>query len=176
MQVAAIMLFNTLNRGDAENPYDEDFFKKCPLVVYSPSMINDQLAPYGKSSLMIQTVSPHGWMDNWGGGDKQKYTSFKKRVMETFVKRAEAIIPNLSNYIDYIDAATPLTYERYTQNTDGAHTSWSLDPKKSYYPNKTTMKIDTPVKHLYISSCWATPHGGVPEAMGVGYTCAQAIR
>ena len=176
MQVAAIMLFNTLRQGDAENPFDQDFFDKYPLVIYSPSMINQQLAPDGKSSLMIQAISPHGWMDNWGGGNKEKYTSLKKRVMETFIKRTEAVIPNLSNYIDYADAATPLTYERYTHNTDGAHTSWSIDPRKSYYSSGTTMKIDTPVKHLYISSGWATPYGGVPEAMGVGYTCAQLIR
>lgn len=40
MRVAALMSFNTQTWGDAENPLDEDFFDKCPLVIYSPSMNN----------------------------------------------------------------------------------------------------------------------------------------
>jgi phytoene dehydrogenase-like protein len=176
MKVAAVMLCNTAERGYADNPAAEDFFSKGPLFVYSPSMINEQLAPEGKSSLMLQTVSPHGWMDNWGGGNKEKYKALKKSATETFIKRAEKIIPDLSKLIEYSDAATPLTYERYTHNTDGASSSWSWHARKGFYPPGTMMKIDTPVKNLYISSCWAAPNGGVPGALEAGYRCAQTIK
>ncbi len=175
MKVAAIMLYDPSRQGDIENPQDRNYFDTCPLSIYSPSMINEKHVPEGKSSLMIQTISPIKWMDNWGGGDKEQYTHLKNQVMDIFIQRMEAVIPEISKHIDYSDAATPLTYERYTHNTAGSHNSWSINPKKNYYPDGTMMKIDTPVKNLYISSQWATPFGGIPETMGVGYKCAKTV-
>jgi phytoene dehydrogenase-like protein len=32
--------------------------------------------------------------------------------------------------------------------------------------------IKTPVKNLYIGSCWATQMGGVPGALSAAYRCA----
>ena len=138
-------------------------------------MINEKLAPDGKSSLMIQTITSPRWMDNWGGGNKDRYKALKQSIFEILIKRTEAIIPDLPNYIEYSDSATPLTYERYTHNADGASCGWSMSPRNNFYPDGTMIKIDTPVKNLYISSCWATPMGGVPGAMEAGYKCAQKI-
>lgn len=175
MKAAALVLSDTETRADSGNPQDKDFFSKCPLFVYSPSMINDQLAPAGKSSLMLQAITPPGWMNNWGGGDKEKYQALKKQVIETMIKRTQQLIPELSSCIDYSDAATPLTYERFAHNTDGASCSWSWNPKKNFYPAGVMMKTTTPVKNLYISSCWATPQGGIPGAVSAGYSCAKKI-
>jgi len=176
MKTAEAMLFQTLERGDVEDPENRDYFTRCPLVIYSPSMINENHAPPGKSSLMIQTIAPLGWMDNWGGGDRTAYLALKEKVMNTFIKRAGMIIPGLQDRIDYMDAATPLTYERFTHNTAGAHSSWSIDPRKNFYSDGTMVQIKTPVKRLYLSSAWATPYGGVPEAMGAGYLCAKVVK
>ena len=91
------------------------------------------------------------------------------------IKKAAAVIPGLQNVIEFQDAATPLTYERYTQNTGGATSAWSWNPNNKFYKHVFKTNIETPVKNLLIGSCWATQIGGVPSAVGAAYQCAKKI-
>lgn len=161
---------------DIYNSKDEEFFRKTSSLLYSPSMINPKLAPEGKSSLMLQTMVPYRWMDNWGGGDKQTYEKLKEKAMDAMIDSASRLIPGLKDSIEYKDAATPLTYERFTHNSDGATSAWSFNPKKKYYKNVLRVNVETPVKNLYIGSCWAFQIGGVPGALAAAYHCAGKIR
>ncbi len=161
---------------DIYNPEDEEFFSKTSFSLYSPSMINLKHAPKGKSSLMLQTMVPYRWMNNWGGGDKESYRQLKEKAMEAMIDSASRLIPGLKEYIEYKDAATPLTYERFTHNTDGASSAWSWNPKKKFYKNALSVNIETPVKNLYIGSCWAMQIGGVPGALAAAYQCAKKIK
>jgi hypothetical protein len=54
---------------DVYDSDDENYFKKIWTMLYSPSLMNAELAPEGKSSLMIQAMTPYRWMNNWGGSD-----------------------------------------------------------------------------------------------------------
>jgi phytoene dehydrogenase-like protein len=85
------------------------------------------------------------------------------------------VIPGLAGRIEFSDLATPLTYERYTGNTDGATSAWSWNPKNKFYKNAIGIHIDTPVKNLLIGSCWANQIGGVPSAIGAARKCAKKI-
>jgi phytoene dehydrogenase-like protein len=38
------------------------------------------------------------------------------------------------------------------------------------------VNIETPVKNLYIGSCWAMQIGGVPGALAAAYQCAKKIK
>jgi len=77
--------------------------------------------------------------------------------------------------IEYEDAATPLTYERFTHNTCGASSAWSWNPEKKFYANTMGINIDTPVVNLYIGSCWASQMGGIPGAINAAIKCAKKI-
>jgi phytoene dehydrogenase-like protein len=168
--------YNTDQPVDFKNPKDENFFEKTSCTIYSPSLHNPKLAPEGKSSLMIMTMSPHKWMNNWRAGDKKMYKKLKEKVKNTLIEKTSAIIPNIKKYIDFDDAATPLTFERYTHNTDGASSAWSWNPHKRFYKDIIKTQIHTPVKNLYISSCWSNQIGGVPGAISAAYKCAKKIR
>jgi phytoene dehydrogenase-like protein len=161
--------------ADIQNSRDEKFFEKTSLLLYSPSLHDPDLAPTGKSSLMIQTTSPLRWLDNWGRGDQERYRSLKEQVKKTLIAKAEAVIPGLNAAIEFEDAATPLTYERYTGNTDGATSAWSWKPNKRFYKNVMSTKIDTPVRNLLIGSCWSGQIGGIPGAIAAAYACAKKI-
>jgi len=161
---------------DILNTKDREFFSKASAEIHSPSMLNPRLAPEGKSSLMLQTKAPYRWMNNWGGGDKAVYRQLKEKAMAGMIERAAVLIPGLQDCIVYQDAATPLTYERFTHNTDGASCAWSWDPKKQFYKNGLNVYVETPVKNLYMGSCWAMQLGGVPGALGAAYQCAMRIR
>lgn len=56
---------------DFYNSADREFFSKPSAEVSSPSMVNSEHAPEGKSSLMLQTKAPYHWMNNWGNGDRK---------------------------------------------------------------------------------------------------------
>jgi phytoene dehydrogenase-like protein len=159
-----------------DNSNNEQFFEDSSLSLHSPSLMNPKLAPEGKSSLMLQVMSPPGWMNNWGAWDKIKYKQLKDKVTKTLIKRAEAIVPDLSGHIEVQDTATPLTYERYTHNTAGASSGWSWNPKKRFFKNTMDVNINTPVKNLYIGSCWAMQIGGVPGALIAAYMCAKKVK
>jgi phytoene dehydrogenase-like protein len=160
---------------DFNDVSDERFFDKVWIGLYSPSLINEELAPKGKSSLMISCMVPFRWMNNWGNGDRKIYKELKERVKKTLIKRAAVLIPGIDKHIEFEDAATPLTYERYTGNTDGASSAWSWNPKKWYYKDMNSTNVETPVKNLYISSCWAGEFGGIPGAIGAAYKCSKKI-
>jgi len=160
---------------DIYNSTDAEFFNKTSLTFYSPSMINPNLAPEGKSSLMLMTMVPYQWMNNWGDGDKEKYKQLKGEALDALINKASSLIPDLEQYIDYKDAATPLTYERFTHNTDGATSAWSWNPKKQFFRNGLGVNVKTPVKNLYIGSCWSMQIGGVPGAIAAAYLCANKI-
>lgn len=162
---------------DFDDPNDADHFQKCGFLLHSPSIINPKLAPEGKSSLMIQAMSPRHWQDNWCTGDREAYKALKERVRSSLIERAEAIVPGLRSAIEYEDAATPLTYERYTKNTDGATSAWSWNPRKTFYEGRLAgIKVVTPVRNLLIGSCWVGQMGGIPSALAAAYLCAKKIK
>ena len=175
MKIHSVAYFDLESKADISNPNDDGFFDKCSVNLYSPSMMNPALAPDGKSSLMLMAMPPTGWKDNWGGGDRQKYKQLKEKAKKALLKKAECVIPSLSSFIEFEDAATPLTYERFTHNTGGASSAWSWNPNKKFFPKTMSMNIDTPVKNLYIGSCWANQIGGVPSALIAAYMCSKKI-
>ncbi|OLN26072.1 phytoene desaturase family protein [Desulfosporosinus metallidurans] len=176
MKIPHVFVFNSKPGCDIYNSEDREFFSKTSAELFSPSLVNPKLAPEGKSSLMLQTKVPYRWMNNWGGGDKETYRQLKEKAMDAMIDNACRLIPGLKECIEYKDAATPLTYERFTQNADGASSAWSWNPKKKFYKNTMSVNIETPVKNLYIGSCWATQIGGVPGALAAAYQCTKKIK
>jgi phytoene dehydrogenase-like protein len=162
--------------ADPRDPSDPAYFDKAGILLHSPSLINPGLAPDGKSSLMIMTMAQAGWQNRWGAGDRERYRTLKHSAMDALIARAEAVIPGLRSRIEFAEAATPLTYERYTGNTDGATSAWSWDPRQRFYEKGVfDLVVDTPIRNLFIGSCWANQTGGIPGAIAAGYASARKV-
>jgi len=73
MKVYHVFALDQKDGYDIYNSQDEEFFSKTSFSLYSPSILNPKHAPEGKSSLMLQTVVPYHWLNNWGGGETKKY-------------------------------------------------------------------------------------------------------
>lgn len=169
--------FMPLDRDvDPEDAKAADHFEKDGFSLYSPSLVNPDLAPEGRSSLMIQAVCPAHWQDDWRSADPGAYRALKTQVRDRLVARAEAVVPGLRDAVEFVDAATPLTYERYTANTGGATSGWSWNPKNPFYKGGAfATTVSTPVRNLWIGSSWAGQIGGVPNAIGAAYLVAAKI-
>jgi prolycopene isomerase len=81
-------------------------------------------------------------------------------------------LPGLRQHIEVQDAASPLTYERYTSNWQGATTGWNWNP--AYAPHFNFAK-DLPLKNFYAVGHYVFNPGGVPTAMITAWYIAGEI-
>ncbi|MDX9873132.1 MAG: NAD(P)/FAD-dependent oxidoreductase [Clostridia bacterium] len=176
LKIPHVLLDNSSPGYDIYDAADAEYFTKAPLTMYAPSLVNPRHAPEGKSSLMLMTTVPYHWLNNWGGGDKEIYKELKAKAAQALIRTASTLVPSLEEKIDFQDAATPLTYERYTHNTDGATSAWSWNPQKRFHKTIIEAHIDTPVRNLFIGSCWAIQIGGIPGALIAAYECVRKIK
>jgi phytoene desaturase len=135
-----------------------------------PSNLEPSYAPKRKSSLILITLAPYSYKNNWMSSPEttrtKQYQSLKKEVADKMVMMAEKVIPDLSKHIVVRDAATPLTFERYTWNSEGAWYGPRIDQKMPAYI--------TPVKNLYLAGS-NTRGAGVPNAFLSGIDTAKEI-
>ena len=113
------------------------------------SLIDSTTAPQNKHTLIITTTAPYHYREDWGTKDKREveYGRLKESIMKKMVERVEKIIPDLSSHIIYQEAATPLTLERETLNTQGAIYGLAATPKQI---GPKRFKNRTPIKGLYL--------------------------
>jgi|LSQX01.1.fsa_nt_gb phytoene dehydrogenase-like protein len=97
MKVPHVFPLHNKTGYDIYNSADPEFFSKTSASLYSPSMVNPKHAPQGKSSLMLQTLVPNQWMNNWGGGDRDIYRQLKEKAMDAMIEDASRLIPDCVN-------------------------------------------------------------------------------
>jgi prolycopene isomerase len=129
------------------------------------------IAPKGKQALFV------GWLDdyaNWESlkGDAAAYHARKAAVAEELITRAEEFLPGLRAHIEGQDSASPLTYERYTSNWQGATTGWNWNP--AFAPRFNLAK-DLPIQNFYAVGHYVFNPGGVPTAMITAWYIAREI-
>jgi phytoene dehydrogenase-like protein len=160
---------------------DPGFFENCMVSIAIPSLSDASLAPDGKSVVTITSFAPYDYRGRWQTGDGRNSEAchkLKEKVAEQLVEITEGIIPGLSQHIIVREIATPLTYERYTLNSEGASVGWSWDPAYAVVSRYRTSvgSIETPVKNLFTCGHWCYPPGGVPIAMLTGRNVTHLIR
>jgi phytoene dehydrogenase-like protein len=58
--------------------------------------------------------------EDWSGLSEEDYLRQKAFIIERAIAGLEKIVPDIRQKIDYVDAATPLTFKRYTLHERGA--------------------------------------------------------
>jgi all-trans-retinol 13,14-reductase len=58
--------------------------------------------------------------EDWSGLDEEEYAASKKDLAETTLDALEKYLPDARDRIDYVEVATPKTFERYTGHLRGA--------------------------------------------------------
>jgi prolycopene isomerase len=129
------------------------------------------IAPDGHHALFI------GWLDKYQDwqplkADEAAYHMSKAAVAQELITRAEEFLPGLRAHIVVQDSASPLTYERYTSNWQGATTGWSWNP--AYAPHFNFAK-ELPLKNFYAIGHYTFNPGGVPTAMITAWYITQEV-
>ncbi len=129
-----------------------------------PTLVDPSLAPLGKHVVIIMTMAPY-----YLAG--KSWREEKERFARKLIAKAEKLIPSLSQHVVVQDAATPLTYERYTLNSLGSAMGWAFSPQMFL----KRLEQKTPIPNLYLAGQWTMPGGGVPAVAISGLRAARMI-
>lgn len=139
--------------GDVEN---------CGMAVTVYDVLFEGYSAPGTSTVMLFMLSGYEpWQrfeDDYRLGRKAAYHAQKKHWTDILIRRAEeTVIPGLSAMIQVAEAATPLTNQRYTGNTQGAIYGFEQSMDNAFM-NRISNR--TPIKGLYLAGAWGEPGGG----------------
>ena len=94
-------------------------------LITSPSLKDPEggHAPQGRHSIEVVTWISHSVFEKWGNSPSMKrgeeYEVLKKKIGDRLVKAAERYIPNLSEHLDHVEYATPLSNEYWVNAVRG---------------------------------------------------------
>ena len=131
------------------------------------------LAPPGKSVLEIMLRTTYGYWQHIYG--HRLYDTEQLQVADIVIGLLEQWYPGIKSQIEVVDVATPLTYERYTGNWQGANTGWLLTPATLPMLIKGMRKTLPRLRNFYLAGQWVEPGGSVPAAAASGRNAIQSI-
>jgi all-trans-retinol 13,14-reductase len=161
------------NRSDNIDDLWSGDADKSSLWIMMHSLRDPSLAPEGMATVQIMTPFPYKYMNYWkreaDGTRGKEYRELKEALASKLIASVEALIPHLSQHIVCKDIATPLTYERYTLNSEGASYGWFPLPGAAMRSQKTA------IKNLYQAGHWTFPCGSVFAVAFSGRNAAQLV-
>jgi prolycopene isomerase len=165
------------NEGEARQDQYGGDPEKTALTVLAPSVRDSSLAPAGKGTLTIHCPAHLHGHDQWhtaaDGARGEAYQTFKRQFAEILIRRVEErFAPGLRGHIEVMEAATPVTYRRYTGNAAGS--IMGTRPTGRNIRAKVS-QCRSPVANLLLAGHWADYGGGVPIAMKTGANAALMI-
>ncbi|MBI4515066.1 MAG: NAD(P)/FAD-dependent oxidoreductase [Deltaproteobacteria bacterium] len=158
---------------------DEDFAYVTVASLKDPG--NPRLAPPGYSNVQIMTLVPSDYA-LWGvstgpaaGGSYHREAEYRRRkhaLSERLLNTAERIVPGLRAHIDWREAATPVTQERFTLSTGG--TSYGIEFATDQM-GPMRLGPETEIAGLYLAGA-STPSGhGIGQVLRGGVLTAASI-
>lgn len=139
------------------------------------------IAPRGYTNLQIMTLVPREyalWNVERGpadGGSYHRdldYRRPKKQMIERLIDTAEGVLPGIRDHIDWKEAATPITQERFTRSTGG--TSYGIELAADQL-GPLRLGPETEVPGLFLVGA-STPSGaGINGVMSGGIATASAV-
>jgi len=130
------------------------------------------LAPEGKTPIVVTLPADYNYWSTLRERDLKKYNDEKKNLANRVIKILDEKIGNISNKIEVLDVATPVTYVRYTNNWKGSFEGRLPTPKIF---GKRVEKTLPRLKNFYMVGQWVEPGGGIPTVALSGRNVAQII-
>lgn len=166
---SVVILYNRSDNLDDIFSGDPD---KCSVHIEMHSLCDPSHAPEGMSTVQIRALFPYNYKGYWrrekDGTRGRECKKLKEEVAEKLISAGEEVIPELSKHIVCKDIAIPLTFERYTLNSEGA-IGWFPRPGAKMRSQKT------PIKNLYQAGHWTYPGSGIDSVVSSGRNAAQLV-
>lgn len=157
--------------------YIVDYLKKTTFEISIPSLRDENLSPKGKTGILVSTLMDYSFVKNIE--KTGEYDEFKNLCEVTIIDILnDSIFPNLKNHVIFKNISTPVTFEKYTGNFQGAINGWAFSNDST--PALTSMKnvkdaVLTPFKNIYQCGHWTFSPSGLPVALMTGKLAADKI-
>jgi phytoene dehydrogenase-like protein len=138
---------------------------------YDPTM-----APQNKSAIAVVFRSNYAYWKSLSG-EPERYEAEKKEIAIKAIEQLETRFPGVTDQVEVVDVATPLTYERYTGNWQGSEMGWlaTATTMMMAIRGKGMDKTLPGLERFYMAGQWAEPGGGLPPAAMSGRNVIRTI-
>lgn len=127
-----------------------------------PTLHDPNLAPPGEHLLVLKTFARYDL----------PWAEIKERFADELLASFEYTFPGLRKHLTFMEAGTPVTFERYTGNYQGACYGWA--PLPSQVGSKS-LAYETPVAGLYLSGHWSESGPGAFRTVMSGVDVARRV-
>lgn len=163
--------------SEADRITRADYFSRVPLEISVPCLHQPDLAPPGKTGLIVSAMASWQYGSGWER-PPAAYGALKDQCARELIASLERFIPGLAQRIELCIAATPRTIARLTGNTQGAIMGWSYRrgrglPRGNFLQMRRAAL--TPVPRLLTAGHWAFAPGGSPTAALTGKVAAEHV-
>ncbi len=134
---------------------------------------DSSLAPAGRSSVEIMIRSSYAYWQRIYG--RRLYDTEQNQVSDIMINLLEGWYPGIRQDIEFVDEATPLSYERYTGNWLGSTSGWLLTKETMRMLITGVPKTLPGLQNFYMAGQWVEPGGSVPLAAASGRNVVQMI-
>ena len=111
---------------------------------------------------IFQSDADYEW---WKSLTKDEYNKAKEKLAKEVRTRIEAAFPETVGTLEYLDAWTPLTYERYCNAYHGSYMSFMTTAGSKTIRVKGDIKG---IRNLCFAGQWSSQPGGLPVAVANG--------
>lgn len=129
------------------------------------------LSPAGKNVVVVSWESDYEYWKKLRQ-EPERYKAEKDRIADDVINRLEQRFPGITAQVEMCDVATPVTWERYTGNWQGAYEGWQFSTSSFTASMKKTLPG---LDNFYMAGQWVNPGGGMPTAAMSGNHTIQFI-
>jgi len=139
--------------------------EEAAYYLYVATFHQPEMAPAGMHSIKLEC--PTNLVSKGVDWERDK-----EAIADIFVRRSEALIPDLRKHIVVRRVFTPLDMAGTTRNADGAFAGWAFVPEML---SRRRPAQRTPVPGLYLAGQWTRPAAGLPGTSVSGYNTAGMV-
>ena len=131
----------------------------CDAISLKHYCYDRSLAPLGKSVVVSFFMADYDYWKRIAAEDRERYEAEKQLVATRVIERMESQYPGITEAIETVDIATPLTTERYTGNYKGSIQGWGISEATTSKGMKKTL---AGLENFFMAGQWVEVGGGLP--------------
>lgn len=131
---------------------------------------DNTISPVGKTLVTAMLDTDFEFWQKLHQKGEKPYREERSRIERELLKTLEKEFPGISEEVDFMDIATPITFENWTGNHNGSYKGWLPTPES--IKTKISIHFDN-LKGFYMAGHWVATGGGLPPA---AYSGREVIR
>lgn len=146
-----------------------------PVKIVTISALDNEnnFASKGKSVLILHSTAPYSFFYNILKKSTLDYKKVKEKITNQMIETVKRVIPDIEKYILFKEAATPVTFEKFTGNHLGSMMGWM--PTKNPFLLSQFNSMKTFIDHLYLNGHWVYPGCGISNCLLGSYLLSKLI-